>query len=110
MSPAVRHWIQERFASVLLIPLVFWFVWMVLPQMLKGPTAISQFLASPLQGTLALLWTLLIFWRGFLEMQTVIEDYIPHLRLRTFLISCCRWASFGGASIGCWQIVKVMSG
>ena len=92
-SPAVRHWILQRISAVLMIPMAVWFVATVLPALIAGPSAFQTWIQSPVNGILALLWTVLLLFHGCLGMEVVFEDYVSCKRGRSFLIKGTRFLS-----------------
>ena len=84
----VTHWWSQRLTSIALIPLGLWFVYSMVGLLSSGHTAAVEWLHSPLQAGLFILFILVVFWHAFLGLQVVVEDYVHTEWLKvTFLIA-----------------------
>ena len=101
----VHHWWMQRLSAVALIPLVSWFVYSFLTQMLGAErAAIANWFDSPLNamGTLALLTAM--FYHARLGLQVVIEDYVhTHWKKNAMLIFVSLLSA--GLTVVCWVSV-----
>lgn len=74
---AASHWIGQRFSAVGLVPLGLWFVFgAVLGNLGADHAAIRDWMASPLNATLMILFVVIAFQHGALGLQVVLEDYV----------------------------------
>lgn len=71
----LHHWWVQRLTAIALIPLVVWFVVMVL-QAAQAEQGMLEILASPVQTGALLLFIVIGLYHGCLGMQVVIEDYV----------------------------------
>ena len=70
-----HFWIQ-RVTAVALVPLLLWFVYLVLSLIGQDPFVVRAHLAGPFTSTLLIALIIAGFWHGQLGLQVVIEDYI----------------------------------
>jgi len=74
---AAHHWTSQRFSAVALVPLGLWFVFgAVLANLGADQAAIRDWIASPVNATLMILFVILAFQHGALGLQVVLEDYV----------------------------------
>lgn len=74
----LHHWMAQRITAIALIPLGIWFVggFIVLS---TAPFEVAySWLSSPWTVTLAIFFMLVLFYHGYLGIQVILEDYIPH--------------------------------
>ncbi|MBY0264309.1 MAG: succinate dehydrogenase, hydrophobic membrane anchor protein [Holosporales bacterium] len=107
---AVWHWILQRLSGILLIPLSLWFVWGVLPVILRSPTSAEAWFHGSFHTLGAIVWTGLIFYHGLLGIQVILEDYISCKRLRFFSVLGAQLISLGGILLAIFQILHLSSG
>lgn len=72
----VGHWWWQRLTAVALVPLGLWFVFAVLHLQSGDHTAAVQWLHSPMQAALLILFSVIVCWHAFLGLQVVVEDYV----------------------------------
>ena len=72
----VGHWWGQRLTAVALVPLGLWFVYSVLDLLPADHHAAVQWLRSPVQAALFILFSVTVFWHAYLGLQVVIEDYV----------------------------------
>ena len=103
----VGGFIRERVSWMALIPLGLWAVWAVISVAPQGYQGAVAFLASPVQATLAALFTAVLFFHVRLVVKEAVEDYIGghHLRIATLLLNTAV-AALGGA-LAVVSILKV---
>lgn len=70
-----HFWIQ-RVTAVALVPLLLWFVWLVLSLIGQDPFVVRAHLAGPFTSTMLIGLIIAGLWHGQLGLQVVIEDYI----------------------------------
>ena len=106
-SHGTGHFVAERVTSLALIPLSLWAVYAVIRLAPLPYEGVVDFLANPVNTTLAVLFIALSFYHMGLGMQVVIEDYI-HRRgslMGLLLVNALVWG--GGAVLAIVCILKV---
>ncbi len=83
------HWWAQRMTAVGLVPLALWFVFSVLNLDSMSYTAITVWIASPINATLLVLLVSVLIYHSKLGVQVVIEDYVhaPWLTLSSLITS-----------------------
>lgn len=74
----VHHWIAQRASSVLLLLLVPWATFALLPLAGAGHAAAAAFVGRPWNATLLVLLLATLLYHAVLGLQIVIEDYVHH--------------------------------
>lgn len=108
-SDGSRHWRNQRFTSVALLPLAGWFVAVLctLPDLSHG--TMLRWLAQPLQALLAALFGVTVLWHSAQGWRVVLEDYVGgRLLARSLLIS--RLLHLGAAAILLTALVLIVAG
>ena len=82
----VDHWWSQRLTAVALVPLGLWFIYSILSLLASDHSAAVEWLRSPIQATLLILFNISVFWHAFLGLQVVIEDYIHTEWLKVALL------------------------
>lgn len=72
----VGPWWQQRKTALILIPLVFWFVWVMLSFMFDQQEAIVGLLYSPFKLLCFVILLNVSLYHGMLGMKEIFEDYI----------------------------------
>lgn len=83
------HWWAQRMTAVGLVPLALWFVFSVLNLDGMSYTAVTVWIASPINATLLVLLVSVLMYHSKLGVQVVIEDYVhaPWLTLSSLITS-----------------------
>jgi succinate dehydrogenase / fumarate reductase membrane anchor subunit len=89
----LRHWMGQRVSAIALIPLSIWFVGAFILLLTAPFDQAQQWLSSPWVVTLSILLTLVMFYHGYLGMQVILEDYVPHTSTRWILILAIKFLS-----------------
>ena len=71
-----EHWWWQRVTAIALVPLGIWFVYCVINLLSSGHAAAVDWLASPVQAGLFILFVLVSFWHSVLGLRVVVEDYV----------------------------------
>ena len=82
----VTHWWSQRLTSIALIPLGLWFVFSIVGLLPSDHATAVEWLQSPLQAGLFILFILVVFWHAFLGLQVVVEDYVHTEWLKVALL------------------------
>ena len=95
------HWWMARVTSVALFLLAPWFAWLVLTLLRADHATVLATLSHPLHPTLAVAWTVAMFWHIKDGFQVVIEDYVhtPFLEMLAQLANSFFWVLCGIASL-----------
>ena len=85
-SGGTRHWRNQRFSSIALLPLTGWFVAALstLPDL--SHETLLGWLAQPLQALLAALFGATALWHSAQGWRVVLEDYVGGRLLRPSLL------------------------
>ena len=105
---AKRHWRNQRVSAIALLPLGFWFLYMLLKLPSFDHATVTAWIAEPLQALLLSLFAWCALWHSALGVQVVVEDYVGgrlHAPTAIFL-KIAHWAA-AIAVAGCiWLIVR----
>jgi len=104
------HWWLQRVSAIALIPLTLWFVYSMVCLSASGYSEAITWLASPINATIMLLFTLTALFHGQTGLQTVIEDYIHTTWLNITLLLLVKFASVIMAVLAVISVLKVVLG
>ena len=104
------HWWLQRVSAIALIPLTIWFVFSVICLSSAGYYEAVEWLSSPFNATIMLLFTLVALFHGQTGLQTVIEDYIHTTWLNLTLLLSVKFASVIMAVLAVISVLKVVLG
>ena len=71
-----QHWWQQRLTAIALVPLCLWFIISIASLDMAQHAVISQWMRSPFNAILLILFIISLFHHAQLGIQVVIEDYI----------------------------------
>jgi len=71
-----HHWWMQRVTSVILVPLVLWFVISLLSVSRADYEAFQHWLSSPVNAGLLVALLTAMFYHASLGMQVIYEDYV----------------------------------
>ncbi len=74
-----HHWWMQRLTAIALVPLTFYFLWLLLSLVGASQEQARMLLARPVNASLLAAYVVALFWHAQLGLQVVIEDYI-HVR------------------------------
>ena len=80
-----HHWLMQRITAVALIPLVIWFVCLVI-QASVSADQLLDYLKRPFHAVAMILFLGTILYHGSLGMRVILEDYVSCKCARMFLI------------------------
>jgi succinate dehydrogenase / fumarate reductase membrane anchor subunit len=105
-----HHFWMQRITALALIPLTLWFGFSLalLPQ--TDYAHVLQWLQSPFNSILSILFLLTSFHHGQLGMQVIIEDYIASTPVKLTALILTKLAAFLFAAIGIYAIVTLSLG
>lgn len=101
----VHHWWVQRLTAIALIPLSFWFIYVVLALKGRAQPDVAHWIASPLNTVLLITLVVLSFHHMQLGLQVVIEDYVHDEAARFALLLLVKGASF---FLGLWGAISVL--
>ena len=97
-SGGTRHWRNQRFTSIALLPLTGWFVAALLTLPDLAHATLMGWLSQPLQALLAALFGATALWHSAQGWRVVLEDYVGgRLLARSLLLS--RLLHLGAAAV-----------
>src|SRR5690606_15086030 len=97
----------QRVSAIALIPLSLWFVGAFILLLTAPFDQAQQWLTSPWVGTVVILLTLTMFYHGYLGMQVILEDYVPHTSTRWSLILILKFLSAVMALLTILSVLKI---
>lgn len=104
------HWWWQRVTAIALVPLTLWFVVNVLALFGADHAQAAQWLSSPVNATIMLLFVLAALFHGQTGLQVVIEDYVHTKWLNLSLILLIKFAAVAMAIFACLSVIKVVLG
>lgn len=111
----VGHWWVQRLTAIALIPLMLWFVWLVLHLPHLDYAGARGMVANPVDALLLIMFTATMFWHGQLGLQVVIEDYVHSCWLELTLLVTVKFLAVLGAAacalavLDIWLVVPAAS-
>jgi succinate dehydrogenase / fumarate reductase, membrane anchor subunit len=106
----VGHWIAQRITAVALIPLGIWFVGAFIVLSTAPFEVAYTWLSSPWTVTLAIFFILVLFYHGYLGIQVILEDYIPHEFIKWISIIAIKLFSILMALLAIVSIIRIFLG
>jgi succinate dehydrogenase / fumarate reductase, membrane anchor subunit len=103
----LHHWMAQRITAVALIPLGIWFVGAFIVLSTAPFEVAYSWLSSPWAVTLAIFFMLVLFYHGYLGIQVILEDYIPHEFTKWALIITTKLFSILMALLAIVSILKI---
>lgn len=106
----VHHFMTIRFTSILLVPVILWFVYAIACLGAADVETARAFVGHPINACALILLLLAGFYHSALGIQVVLEDYVSHHGMRLtiqFLFNTC---CFLLAIIGVIAVLKVAVG
>lgn len=102
-----HFWVQ-RVTAVALVPLSLWFMVSLLAvTQSPEPSAVAEWLASPIPAILMLMLIVALFWHAKLGMQVVIEDYVHHEGWKYALLIANAFGCFVGAAVSIVAVLRL---
>lgn len=104
-----RHWRNQRFSAMALVPLGIWFVYALLSRPDLGHASVVAWLANPWQAGLMALFGVCALWHSAQGIQVVIDDYVRG-RMRARARSISRALHLGAAAALAWALGALAMG
>ena len=104
------HFWAQRLTAIALVPLVLWFLVLVLGLIGQDPFVVRARLAEPVNATLLLAFIAATFWHAQLGVQVVIEDYIHTRWLEVALQVLVKFAAAIGALLAGLAVIRIALG
>lgn len=104
---ATRHFKNQRFTAVLLVPLVLWFVITIAMQSGASYDMMIAFLKEPVNAALMALACLVGFAHFALGLEVVIDDYVTGKTLNRLCHFANKLISFLGAAAAIAALVVI---
>ena len=103
---AKSHWRNQRASAIAMLPLGFWFLYMLLNLPALDHATVTAWIADPLQAFLLLLFGLCALWHSAIGVQVVVEDYVGgRLHAPTArLLKLAHWAAAIAIAWSIWVI------
>jgi succinate dehydrogenase / fumarate reductase membrane anchor subunit len=104
------HWWWQRVSAIALIPLSIWFVFSVVCLVGGEYQTAVDWLSSPFNATLMLLFVLAALFHGQTGLQVVIEDYVHTKWVNLSILLLIKFASALLAILATISVFKVVLG
>lgn len=104
---AVHHWLMQRLAATLAIPLTLWLCCSVAQLAKADHAAFIAWQAKPYNAVLMILVILTFFYHAALGAQAVIEDYVHHEAFKVFKLAIMRIVLFTTAVACIFAVLKI---
>jgi succinate dehydrogenase / fumarate reductase membrane anchor subunit len=102
-----RHWWLQRFTSVVLVPLVLWFVISMLSVSRADYETFQHWLSNPVRAGLTVTLLLAAFYHASLGMQTIYEDYVQLNGVRVVAVLATQFVLFLLGAISVVAVLKI---
>jgi succinate dehydrogenase / fumarate reductase membrane anchor subunit len=106
----VGHWWVQRVTAVALVPLMLWFVIVLVAHLGADRGAVLLWLRSPLPAIIFLLLLVAGFWHMMLGLQVVIEDYVEPEWAKIAALILNRLVSVALAIAGIFAVLRIAFG
>ena len=104
---AVHHWIMQRLAATLAVPLTFWLCWSITRLVGVDHAVFTTWLAHPCNAVMMILTIMVFFYHAALGAQAVIEDYVHHEAFKVFKLAILRIVLFTTAVASIFAVLKI---
>ena len=104
------HWWWQRVTAIALIPLCLWFVYSVVCLAIGDYAAAVNWLKSPINATIMLLFVLTAIYHAQTGLQVVIEDYVHSKWLNLTSLLVIKFTSAAMAVLAIISVLKVALG
>lgn len=105
----VEHWWQQRVTAIALVLLSLYLVWMFVSNVVFGGyTEATDWLSSPIDATLLILFIGTAFYHAALGIQVVIEDYVHCEAVKLASLLAVKFIAAAFGVLGILSIIKVL--
>jgi succinate dehydrogenase / fumarate reductase membrane anchor subunit len=105
----VEHWWRQRVTAIALVILSGYLLWSFVTSVIFGNYAdATDWLSSPIDATLVILFIVAGFWHAALGLQAVIEDYVHHEPLKIASLLAVNFTAAAFTVLGVISVVKVL--
>ena len=104
------HWWWQRLSAIALIPLTLWFLYSLTCLVGSDYQTAADWLGSPINAGIMLMFTLTALFHGQTGLQVVIEDYVSTKSLRLGLLILVKFAAAAMAVLATIAVLKVVLG
>lgn len=104
------HFWAQRLTAIALVPLVIWFVALVLCLIGEDPFIAQARIAEPWNAALLIAFIVATFWHAQLGVQVVIEDYVHTHWLEVTLQVLVKFAAVLGAVLATLAVLRIALG
>lgn len=102
-----EHFWHQRLTAAALLPLTFWFVWMVARYAGAPHADVVAALGSPINAALMLLFVIAGLYHMALGLRVVVEDYITVKGTKFALLFLVNFAAFAIAMICAVAVLRI---
>ena len=105
-----HHWWMQRVTSVILVPLVLWFVISLLSVSRADYEAFQHWLSSPVNAGLLVALLTAMFYHASLGMQVIYEDYVRPEGAKVIAVLVTQLVLFLLGAISIVAVLKIALG
>ncbi len=104
------HWWWQRLSAIALIPLTLWFLYSLTCLVGADYQTVINWLSSPINAGIMLMFTLTALYHGQTGLQVVIEDYVGAKWLNLSLLILIKLGAAAMAVLATIAVLKVVLG
>ena len=98
---STKHWIKQRFSSIMLIPLTILFIYNFLNVSTLSYNEVITNYSNPFHLSVAFLFINISIWHFFQGIEVVLEDYVNNVILRNSTLIMIKYL--------CWILAIIIS-
>lgn len=106
----VHHWWAQRVSSVALTLLGLWFLIALIVNADFSYDGITQWIASPVNSVLLILFILTTVYHSKLGVQVVVEDYVSKSGAKIVVMLLINFAHAIAAALGVFAVLRIAFG
>ena len=104
------HWWNLRLTAIALIPLSLWFSFSIALIAVADYATVSAWIGSPFTAVMMILAIGVGFYHGYLGLQDIILDYIPHETIKIAVLIGVGLLAALFATLGVVSVLKISFG